>query len=276
MIQIGNYNTLKILRSTSVGLFLGDDDVDDLLLPNKYIPDSAQIGEALNVFCYLDHEERPIATTLTPLVIRDGFGLVQVAEVNENGAFVDWGLEKHLLVPFAEQREPMIEGKGYVVYCYLDEKSFRLVGSTKLDKYLSNKELTVKKLDEVSLLFYRKSDLGWDVIVNNQHRGLVFESDVHRTLAIGDILPGYVKNVREDHKLDISLQPIGYDAMEPAAKKIYQRLQEKEGFLDLHDKSDPLVIKEQLQMSKKTFKKGIGILYRDKKIIIKDDGIYLL
>ena len=183
MIELGNYNTLKILRETDVGLFLGDDDVDDLLLPSKYVPDEFNIGDDISVFCYLDHEERPIATTLKPLIKRNTFGWLKVAEVNEFGAFMDWGLEKHLLVPFREQQTKMIEGESYVVFCYLDEKSFRLVASSRLNKFAKNEEISLNPNDEVDLLVSRQSELGWDVIINNKYQGLVFNSEVFSTHA---------------------------------------------------------------------------------------------
>jgi len=274
MIELGNYNSLTILRSTSVGLFLGDEDVDDLLLPTKYVPDEFEIGDTINVFCYLDHEERPIATTLRPFIKRNEFGFLRVAEVNDIGAFMDWGLEKHLLVPYGEQQTKLIAGNWEVVYCYLDEKSFRLVGSTRLSKFLNNDSLGVAEKDEVDLLVYRRSELGWDVVVNGRHRGLIFHSDVFQPLAEGDRVKGFVKHIRPDNKLDISLQPIGARALEPAAQTIYLKLMEEGGYLKLHDKSSPEEIKTWFSMSKKTFKKAIGTLYKDHKITIKEDGIY--
>ncbi len=274
MIEIGNYNKLTILRSTSVGLFLGDEDVDDLLLPNKYVPEDYEIGDEIEVFCYLDHEERPVATTLKPRIKRNDFGFLRAEEVNNIGAFMDWGLEKHLLVPFKQQRSRIEAGQWYVVYCFLDDKTFRLVGSTKLDGFLSNDELTVAEGDEVALLVSRKADLGWDVIVNKKHKGLVYSSDVFKQIRVGDELKGYVKTVRPDNKLDISLAPLGDRNREESADKIYRILQESDGVLRLHDKSDPEQIKAQLQMSKKTFKKAIGTLYRERKIEIREDGIY--
>jgi len=274
MIELGNYNTLKILRETAVGLFLGDDDVDDLLLPLKYIPDEFNIGDDISVFCYLDHEERPIATTLKPLIKRNTFGWLRVAEVNEFGAFLDWGLEKHLLVPFREQQIKMIEGESYVVFCYLDEKSFRLVASSRLNKFAKNEDISLSPNDEVDLLVSRQSELGWDVIINNKYQGLVFKSEVFQPMQVGASLKGYVKKIREDNKIDIVLKPIGHLGLEPAAKQIFEQLESSGGYISLHDKSAPEEIREMFQMSKKTFKKAIGALYRDRKIDIKDDGIY--
>lgn len=276
MIQLGNYNTLTIDRDTSVGLFLQDNDGTDILLPNKYVPKNYKIGDQLSVFCYLDHEERPVATSLKPYVIRDSFALLRVAEVNEYGAFMDWGLEKHLLVPFREQRAKMQTGQSYVVYCYLDDKSFRLVASNKLDKFLSNENISVKQNDEVDIIIARETNLGYEVIINNSFKGLVFSNEVFKRVAIGDVLKGYIKNIRPDNKIDVSLQPLGFSKLEPSAELILSKLRKNKGFLDLHDKSDPEDIKRILQMSKKTFKKGVGILYKSKKIVLKEDGIYLI
>lgn len=274
MIHLGEYNTLEILRNTSVGLFLGDNEGNDVLLPIKYMPEVHEIGDKLEVFCYLDYDERPIATNLVPSISVNEFQLLKVVDVNEFGAFLDWGLEKHLLVPFREQRNKMIEGQWYVVFCYLDKKSNRLVASNKLDKFLSNDELNVKVREKVDLIITRQTDLGWEVIINNIHKGLVYNNEVFKKIAIGDVMAGVIKDIRKDNKIDVSLQPLGEKILEPAANKIYQILMEKGGFLPLHDKSDPELIKSNLQMSKKTFKKGVGTLYRERKIEIKSDGIY--
>lgn len=276
MIQLGNYNTLEILRSTSVGLFLGDNEGTEILLPNKYVPDPIEIGEQLTVFCYLDSNERPVATTLTPLIIRNEFAFLEVAELNAYGAFMDWGLEKHLLVPFREQRLKMEQGKKYVVHCYLDEQSFRLTASNKLDKFLDNENILKKVNDTVSLLVSRKTDLGWEVIIDNSYKGLLFFSDVFKEIRIGDSMQGFIKNIRKDNKIDVSLLPIGQKMLEPTAELILQKLIEAEGFLTLHDKSSPEEIKEKLQLSKKAFKKGVGALYRERKIKIEANGIRLL
>ena len=213
---------------------------------------------------------------MVPFVTVDQFQLLQVAEVNEYGAFMDWGLEKHLLVPFREQRNKMQEGQWYVVYCYLDEKTDRLVASNKLDKFLPNDELTVQALDEVDLVVTRLTDLGWEVIINHKHKGLVYSNEIFKKVAVGDKLKGYIKNIRPDNKIDVSLQPIGYKSLEPAANLIYEKLVANGGILNLHDKSDPEDIKRIMQMSKKTFKKGIGALYKERKIEIKPDSIKLL
>jgi len=276
MIELGRKNTLEILRDTSVGLFLGDGEGQDVLLPNKYVPTEYEIGGTIEVFCYLDYDERPIATTLEPYIMLGEFRLLQVAEVNEFGAFMEWGLEKHLLVPFREQRDKMKLGQWYVVHCYLDQKSGRLVASNKLDKFLSNDNLQLREWEEVDLVVTRQTDLGWEVIVNEKHKGLVYFNEVFKTINIGDIIPGCIKTIRKDNKLDISLQPLGSRVLEPAANKIYEVIKENDGFLPLHDKSDPEEIRDRMQMSKKTFKKGLGTLYKARKIRLEDDGVSLV
>lgn len=276
MIELGKYNDLVIQRDTRVGLFLSDESGEEVLLPSKFTPERFEIGDRLEVFCYLDNEERPVATTQNPLITRDTFAALKVAEVNQFGAFLDWGLEKHLLVPFREQTKPMIAGQRYVVYCYLDPKSSRLVASTRLDRFLDNSQLELAPLEEVNLLVTRETELGFEVAVNNRHKGLVFRDQVFRDLRPGDRLTGYVKEIRPDQKLDITLQPFGYRKLEPAALRILEELQQHGGKLPLTDKSPPEAIRERLQMSKKVFKKGIGILYRERKIDLRPDGIVLL
>ena len=275
MIELGNYNTLKVLRSTSVGLFLGDNEGTEVLLPNKYVPEDFEIDSDLEVFCYLDSNERPIATTLRPDIVRNGFAYLKVVEVGSYGAFLDWGLEKHLLVPYREQVVKMEAGKWYVVHCYLDEETFRLTGSSRLNRYLSNEGFDLQIKDEVNLLVSRKTPLGWEVIIENKYKGLVFTSDVFKPIAVGDQLKGYIKSIRPDNKIDVSLQPIGAQMLEPTAKMIFDKLQQNGGYLPLHDKSSPEEIKDQLHLSKKSFKKAIGTLYKERKISINEDGIYL-
>ncbi|MBT8186610.1 MAG: GntR family transcriptional regulator [Croceitalea sp.] len=275
MIELGNYNTLRVARTTSVGIFLEDDQGTDILLPNKYVPEGVQLDQILNVFCYLDNMERPVATTLKPTIIRNRFAFLEVVEVNEVGAFVNWGIAKNLLVPFREQRLKMVAGQKYLIYCYMDEKSFRLVGSNKIDKFLSNEDHGLNINDEVDLIVSRKTDLGWEVIINNKCKGLVFFDDVFKSIQIGDTLKGYIKKIREDLKIDVALQPLGIKMLDPMADFLLKRLQENDGYLPLHDKSAPEEIKAQLEMSKKTFKKAVGVLYKGRKLEIREDGIYL-
>lgn len=273
--KIGHYNTLTIARETKVGLFLTDGK-EDVLLPVKYLPKEYKIGDELIVFVYLDHEERPVATTLEPYILLDEFGLLRVNYVNKYGAFLDWGLEKDLFVPFKEQARPMEKGKRYLVFAYMDEKTNRIVASSKTNQFLDNTELTVAVGDEVDLLISHITDLGINVIINDIHKGLLYKDQVYDDIRTGDRMKGYIKTIRPDHKIDVSLHKQGYENIEPNAQKILEELRASRGFLKLHDASHPDDIKTILKMSKKTFKKAIGALYKEKHIEIKEDGIYLV
>ena len=282
MIEIGKYNTLQILRDTKVGLFLGNpvtdpDRIHDILLPNKYVPNQFEIGEELIVFVYLDHEERPVATTLEPYILLNEFALLRVNYTNQIGAFMDWGMEKDILVPFKEQARPMEKGKRYLVYLYMDEKTNRLVASSKTNQFLKNEELTVEKFEEVDLIVSHITEIGINVIINEKHKGLLYKDEVYDdAIRTGDRMIGFIKNIRPDNKIDVSLQKQGYESIEPNAEKILDELRASRGFLRLNDNSHPEDIKTVLKMSKKTFKKAVGSLYKDKLIEIKEDGIYLV
>lgn len=277
MIAIGKYNELTILRHTSVGLYLGDDEGEDVLLPNKYCPEEYTIGNKLTVFVYLDYLERKVATNLTPKINMHEFALLQVTAVANVGAFVDWGMEKNLMVPFKEQRQKMEEGKWYVVYLDLDEQTNRLYASNKIEKFLDNQELTVAEGDEVNLLVYKKTDIGYSVIVNHKHKGLVYHNQVFKELNIGDTLKGYLKTIRTDNKLDISLQPLGYTNFNSKnSNLIYNALLENNGFIPVTDKSAPDEIYSRFGISKKAFKKAVGDLYKQRKITIEPNGLQLV
>lgn len=276
MIEIGKYNTLTIDRDTQVGLFLTDGK-EDVLLPNKYVPKVFEIGEEITVFVYLDHEERPVATTLEPYILLNEFGLLRVNYTNQIGAFMDWGMEKDILVPFKEQARPMEKGKRYLVYLYMDEKTNRLVASSKTNQFLNNDNLTVEVDEEVDLIVSHITELGINVIINEQHKGLIYKDEVYDdAIRTGDRLRGYIKAIRPDNKIDVALQKQGFEAVEPNAEKILDELRANRGFLRLNDASHPEDIKTVLKMSKKTFKKAIGVLYKQKQIEIKEDGIYLV
>lgn len=278
MIEIGKYNTLTILRDTKVGLFLGNgNEAEDVLLPNKYVPQDFRIGDELTVFIYLDHEERPVATTLEPYILLNEFALLRVNYVNQVGAFLDWGLEKDILVPFREQARPMEKGKRYLVYLYMDEKTNRLVATSKINQFLNNDEITVVPGEEVDLIVSHITDLGINVIINEKHKGLLYKDEVYDdAVRTGDRARGYIKTIRPDNKIDVSLQKPGYESVEPNAERILDELRASRGFLRLNDNSHPEDIKTVLKMSKKTFKKAIGLLYKEKLIEIKDDGIHLV
>lgn len=276
MIKIGEYNTLKILRETEPGLYLGDEGEDVVLLPHKYKPETYEIGDELTVFVYLDHEERPIATTLEPFIHLNTFSYLECKAVTEVGAFMDWGLEKQLFVPFKEQARPMTEGSWYIIYMYLDEVTNRLVGSSMTNKFLQNDTITVSPMEEVDILVTHITEIGANVIINGIHKGLIYMEDIFEDIRTGDEFKAYIKNIREDKKIDVVLQIPGYRRIEPNANYIREELEAAGGFLPLHDKSDPEEIRNQLGMSKKSFKKAIGTLYKDKQIVIQDDGIRLI
>ncbi|MGA1227360.1 MAG: S1 RNA-binding domain-containing protein [Tamlana sp.] len=276
MIHLGQKNTLEILRETDHGIYLIDEEDNEVLLPNRYVPKSFKIWDKLDVFVYLDNEERPVATTDMPYIMRHDFALLRCNQVNEYGAFLDWGLVKELFCPFKEQAFKMKPGGWYLVYCYLDEKTNRLVASSKTNRFLDNNKLTIKQFDEVDLIVSHPSDIGMNVIVNKIHSGLIYKDNIFKDISVGDRLKGIVKKIRPGNKLDISLGQIGYRNIEPNAERIVQELQDNSGYLNLTDKSSPDAIKDLLQMSKKNFKKAIGTLYKQRQIDIKDDGIYLV
>jgi hypothetical protein len=276
MIKIGEYNTLEILRESEQGLYLADADGNEVLLPNRYVPEEFKIWEQIDVFVYLDNEERPVAVTDEPFVTVNNFAMLRCNQVTQHGAFLDWGMVKELFCPFKEQAFKMKAGGWYLIYCYLDEESGRLVASSKTNRFLDNKELTVQQFDEVDLIVSHPSELGMNVIVNKEHHGLIYKDDIYKELSVGDQLKGIVKKVRHDNKLDISLGQIGYRNIEPNAEKILHTLEDSEGFLPLTDKSHPDQIKDELEMSKKSFKKAIGTLYKQRLITIETDGIRLV
>lgn len=279
MIEIGTYNNLLILRETSVGIYLGDDQGEDVLLPNKYCPEPGtyDIGDELRVFVYLDYAERKVATNLEPKIKLNEFALLEVAAVEEAGAFMDWGLEKQLLVPYREQRQKMELGRWYVIYLDIDIKTQRLYGTNKFTDILQNDILTVKQGEEVQVLVYKITDLGYNCIINNEHRGLIYEDESERELRVGQVLTAYIKSIRPDNKIDLSLTPLGYENTNDTNENIVlEALQFADGYLPYHDKSDPEAIRAQFNLSKKAFKKAIGGLYRQRQIAIESDGIRLV
>ncbi len=277
MIAVGQYNELRILRETSVGLYLGDDAGEDVLLPNKYCPKKFALDEKITVFIYRDHEDRKVATNITPKILLNKFAFLRVTDVSYVGAFMDWGMEKELLVPNNEQRQKMEVDRWYIVNMMLDAETDRLYASNKIEKHLDNETLTVTEGDAVELLVMQKTDLGYSVIVNNLHKGLIYENEIFKPLNIGDKLPGYVKNIREDNKLDISLQPIGYENfIDGTSQEVFAILQHNHGFMPVSDKSSPEEIYSKFGMSKKVFKKAIGSLYKEKKISISPEGIKIV
>ncbi len=276
MLKLGEYNMLEVVRERDQGVYLCDEEGNDVLLPNKYVPEEFKIRDVLKVFVYLDSSERIVATTLDPYVTVNSFAYLKCTNVSEIGTFLDWGLEKDLFVPFKEQASKMRVGSWYLVYAYLDEKTDRLVASSKTNAFLDNSLVLLSSYDEVDLIASHASPQGWNMIVNQKHLGLVYADEIFQKLTPGDQLKGYVKKVRPDGKIDLTLQRHGFRGIEPNAAQILKELEANGGFIDLNDKSDPEDIKEVFQLSKKSFKKAIGTLYKARKITIEKDGIRLV
>lgn len=275
MIKIGEYNELEIVKQVDFGVYLGIDDIE-ILLPTKWVPRDAKIGDAITVFIIRDSDDRLLATTVKPLATANTFAFLEVKQVNNIGAFLDWGMDKDLLVPFREQSSPMEEGKSYVVFVYEDEQSNRLIASSKLSRFIVREDIDLETGDVVELLVYSKTKLGYNAIINNLYSGLIYENEIFESIRIGDHLKGYVKTIREDNKIDLSLQKSGFELMDDAKWKILSLLKNENGFLALHDNSSPEEVKAKLQMSKKAFKKAIGSLYREKLVTLTDKGVQLV
>ena len=274
-IILGDYNNLKIVKRVSFGLYLDGDEDGEILLPAKYVPDGYDIGDIIKVFVYLDNEERLVATTEEPLAKVGDFALLRVAWTNDYGAFLDWGLLKDLFVPFSEQEGKMVKGNSYLVYVTIDRKSYRIYASARLDKFLSRTKPPYETDEEVDIIVWRRTDLGWKVIVNGNHSGLVFANEVFRDLKTGDRLKGYVKRVRTDGKIDIVLQRHGVAGDDDSSMRLLSAIEAQRGFLPLNDNSSPDEIYSMLGMSKKAFKRAAGKLYKQRLIIIDDDGLRL-
>ncbi|WP_375753976.1 S1 RNA-binding domain-containing protein [Vibrio sp. HN007] len=276
MIKVGRVNNLEVTKIESFGAFLDADDYGSVLLPNKYAPENIEVGQSIEVFLYFDSDSQLTATTEKPVAQVGEWGLMRVEGVNATGAFVDWGIDKKdLLVPFSEQRTRFRAGQDILVYVYTDKASGRIVGTTKFNKLLDKTPANYTRNQQVDLIIAERSDLGYKAIVNGEHWGMVFFSDVFGKLFIGKRLKGYIKNIREDGKIDLSLQKVGVAKMDDLSQKIIDTLEKKGGFLPLNDKSTPDAIFSVFRTSKGTFKKTIGGLYKSGKITIEKDGIRL-
>jgi predicted RNA-binding protein (virulence factor B family) len=273
MIKLGEYNEMEITKKVDFGLYLDGGKEGEILLPKRYVTKDMKVGDTINVFVYLDQEERPVATTETPLAKVGDFAYLQVAWVNEYGAFLDWGLMKDLFCPFREQKMRMSQGKGYVVHIHVDEESYRIMASAKVDRYFSEEPPTYNIGDEVYLLVWQKTDLGFKVIIDNKYPGLVYKDQIFRQIFTGDRLKGYIENVREDGKIDVSLQQNGRKHTLDFAETLMQYLDEHDGKCDLGDKSDANDIYERFAVSKKVYKKAIGDLYKRRLIKISPYSI---
>ena len=276
MIQLGDYNTLYATRATEHGMYLTDEEkTEEILLPTKYIPDGVNPGDKLKVFLYKDSEDRPIATTLEPTLTLNNYALLNVKSITGFGAFMDWGLPKDLLVPFSEQPRKLKEGDSAVVLLYLDSGTNRLVGTTNIKSYLNQYDIQIEEGDEVDIMVFDISDLGVQVIVNEEYLGLIYHSEIFQPIEVGDKLKAYVKKIRDDKKMDISLQKSGFEHVDTNIVKILDYLKANDNFMPFNDKSTPKEIEEAFQISKKVFKKAIGALYKQRIISMEEDGIYL-
>jgi len=274
--KIGKTTRLKAKEKTDSGFYLTDDTGDEVLLPGSYCPESLRPGDEIDVFVYKDSSDRPVAVTSKPLAEAGEFAWMQVSEVNRFGAFVDWGLPKELLVPFAEQHQKLTAGNSYLIYVKLDNVTDRLVGSAKLNKYFDDDPSGLKEGQEVELLFYQKTELGFKALVNGKYNGLLFSSDAHRQIRLGESYRGFVKTVRTDGKLDVMLEPCGYEnSIDDHVARLLAAIKKANGFLPLHDKSDAAEIKAELGLSKKAFKKAVGKLLKQGVIEKSDQGISL-
>jgi predicted RNA-binding protein (virulence factor B family) len=275
MAEIGKINTMRINRAVDFGVYLDGGEEGEILMPKKYIPEGKKIGDEVEAFVYMDSEDRPVATTEKPLVQVGQFGALKVLEVNELGAFADWGVLKDLLIPYAEQRENLEEGQSVVVYVYLDKVSRRIVGSAKVEKFLDTYALDVEEGDEVDLMVFGKTPLGYKAIVNGLHTGVLYKNEVFKPLRIGDQMKGFIKKIREDEKIDLSLSKVSFEQSKDLTSIIIAKLKENGGFLRVTDKSNPDVIYQLFGESKKTFKKAVGHLYKQRLIVIEQEGIRL-
>ncbi len=274
-IRLGDYCTLTVVKRVDFGVYLDGGKAGEILLPTRYVPEGTDLGDEIEVFIYLDQDERIIATTEHPAAKVGDFACLEVKWVNEYGAFLGWGLMKDLFCPFREQKKHMEVGESYVVYVYVDPDSYRIVATAKIDKYL-NKECPLPAGQEVDLLVWQKTELGFKVIINNEYPGLVYEDQVFAYIHTGDRLKGYIQNVRPDGKVDVSLQKTGRRQTLDFSHTLLDYIRAHDGYCRFGDKTDAVEIYSEFQVSKKVFKKAVGELYKRRLITIGDDGLRLV
>jgi hypothetical protein len=273
MVKIGKVSSLEIVKFTDQGAYLDGGPYGEILLPNRYVDENLKKGDDVDVFVHFDSDDRIVATTDFPYAMVGDFAFLEVVDVTRVGAFVDWGLPKNLLVPFGEQLVKMEKGKSYVVHIYVDTKSGRIAASSKINKFMNNEPVTYEPGDEVDLLIAQESELGFVAIINNSHQGILYRNEIYKPLQPGQKCKGFIKKVRSDGKIDLILEKFGYRKVEPAVVDLIEKIKSNGGILHLSDKSDPMLIKKELGISKKTFKKAIGALYKNKQIEINDGSI---
>ena len=276
MLKIGQMNHLQVIKQVDFGIFLDGGIFGNILLPRRYVPATAKVGDTLEVFIYLDSDDCIIATTLTPKVMVGQCAFLEVKEINPVGAFLDWGLPKDLLVPFSEQHKPMEAGRSYVVNVFLDQHSSRITASSRLSRHLEERASGLKAQQQVDLLICGRSDMGFKAVVNHTHLGLIFRDDAPRTLLYGEQLKGYVKDIRADRKIGLSLQQAAHKVRDELTDIILAHLQDNHGSSTLTDKSEPEDIYRQYKVSKGIYKNALSKLYKERKIIITKEKISLV
>lgn len=274
-IKLGKYNQLEVVKEVDFGVYLNGDEDGEILLPKRYVPEGTKPEDILNVFIYLDMEERLVATTLQPYVQVGEFACLEVAWVNQFGAFLNWGLMKDLFVPFREQKMKMQKGKRYVVYVHLDEESYRIVASAKVEHFLSTEKPDYQPGQEVEVLVWQRTELGYKVIVENKFSGMLYHNEIFQPLEVGMRLTAFIKQVRPDGKIDLVLQKAGARKVDDFSEVLWQYIKDNDGFTPLNDKTDAEVIYHTFGVSKKTFKKAVGDLYKKRRIVLEEDGIHL-
>ncbi|MCK5822351.1 MAG: GntR family transcriptional regulator, partial [Bacteroidales bacterium] len=262
-------------RILDFGAYLDGDNLGDILLPIKDVPEDCKPEDLLDVFIYMDSEDRIIATTQEPKAMVGDIKMLEVVATSKVGAFLNWGLLKDLLVPFSEQGQTMEIGKSYLVYTYLDEKTNRLAASAKLDRFLDQTPKQYAEEQEVDLIITFQSELGYKAVVNREHSGIIYANEIYQTLKPGQKIKGYIKKIRSDGKLDLILQKPGFETIDQFSDQLLKELEKTDGFLAFNDKSDPEEIRTRFAVSKKVFKKAVGSLYKQKKIILENGGIRL-
>ena len=274
-IRLGDYNRMTVVKTVDFGVYLDGGEEGEVLLPARYVPDGCKEGDELEVFVYLDNEERLVATTQTPLAKGGDFACLEVSRVNEYGAFLNWGLLIDLFRPLREQEMKMEKGKRYIVHVHIDHESHRIVASAKVERYFDPSFPPYRYGDEVSLLVWQKTDLGFKVIVDNRYAGLVYSNQIFREIRTGDRMKGYIEAVREDGKIDVMLQPTGWRMTKGTADVLLDYLETHQGVCRLTDKSPAEDIYQAFQVSKKSYKKAVGDLYKRRLITIEEDCIRL-
>jgi uncharacterized protein len=274
MVRMGEYNLLKVIKVKDMGVFM-DNGEEGILMPKRFVPPGTRTGDEINVFLYHDGEGRPIATTQNPLGVLGDIVKLKAVSVTLQGAFLDWGLMKDLFIPKSAMISFMRPMGEYLVKIVMDEQTGRVAATEKLERFLSNDQLTVKEKEPVELLVYRQTEIGYEVIINNRHKGMLHANEIYRPIQIGDRFPGFIKNILPENKIDVAAGKPGYQRVEDEAEKILRLLSENSGYLPYHDKSSPEEIYAFFNISKKTFKMTTGNLYKQKKIMFTKTGIKL-